>query len=52
MVISSPDTSEARVELAADQAEGLEELDQALERQVLGLDRDDHAVGGDQGVDA
>ena len=40
-----------RVELAADQAQRLEELDQPLERQVLGLHRDDHAVGGDQGVD-
>src|ERR1700761_3447054 len=31
-----------RVELTPDQAEGLEELDEALERQVLGLHRDDH----------
>ena len=41
-----------RVQLAADHRQRVEELDQALERQVLGLDRDDHPVGGDQRVDA
>ena len=41
-----------RVELAPDHRQRVEELDQALERQVLGLHRDDHPVGGDQGVDA
>ena len=42
----------SRVQLTPDQAQGFEELDQALQRQVLGLDRDDDAVGGGQGVDA
>ena len=39
------------IELAADQLQRVEELDEPLERQVLGLDRDDHLVRGDQGVD-
>ena len=52
MVISKPETSRPRVELTANQAEGLEELDQALQRQVLGLHGHDDPVGGGQGVDA
>src|SRR4029077_3251304 len=42
---------QARVQLTADQAQRLQELDEALERQVLGLHRDYDAVGGHQGVD-
>ena len=38
------------VELTAQHSQRVEELHKALEGQVLGLDRDDHAVGGDQGV--
>ncbi len=42
--------NQARVELLAQQANGVQELHQALERQVLGLHRNDHAVRGHQGV--
>ena len=52
MVISNPGHVERRVQLAADHPQRVEELDQPLERQVLGLDRHDHPVGGDQRVDA
>ncbi len=41
-----------RVELATDHRQGVEKLHQALQRQVLGLNRDDHPVGGGEGVDA
>ena len=41
--------NQRRIEAAADELERLEELDQALEREVLGLHRDDHAVGGGRG---
>ena len=37
--------NQGRIEAAADQVEGLQELDQTLERQVLGLHRDDHPIG-------
>ena len=40
-----------RVQLTADQRQRVEELDQALERQVLRLDRDDHPIGGGEGID-
>ena len=43
--------NQPRVELAADHLQRLEELDEALERQVLGLDGDDHPVGGGERVD-
>ena len=43
--------NQARVELGANQAERVEELDEPLEREVLGLDGNDHAVGGGEGVD-
>ena len=46
-----PGDLQVGVELATDQLQRVEELDQALERQVLGLDRDDHLVGRDQRVD-
>ena len=52
MVISRPDTSSCGLSSRRIIAQRLEELDQALERQVLGLDRHDHPVGGGQGVDA
>ena len=40
-----------RVELALDEAQRVEQAGEALERVVLGLDRNDHAVGRDQRVD-
>ena len=40
-----------RVELALHQRERVEQAGEALEREVLGLDRHDHPVGRDQGVD-
>ena len=40
------------VQLTPDHPHRVKELDQPLERQVLGLDRDDHPVGGDERVDA
>ena len=42
---------QARVELALDEAQRVEQAGEALQRVVLGLHRDDHAVGGDQRVD-
>ena len=42
---------QARVELALDQRERVEQPGEALEREVLGLHRDDHAVGRDERVD-
>ena len=46
-----PRDRQPRVELALDQVERVEQAGQALEREVLGLHRDDHAVGGDERVD-
>ena len=51
MVITTPAISSDGLSSRWTSFSGVEELDQALERQVLGLDRDDHLVGGDQGVD-
>ena len=42
--------NQARVQLAPHQRQRVEELHQPLERQVLGLHRHDHAVGGHQRV--
>jgi hypothetical protein len=46
-----PRDRQPRVELALDELERVEQAGEALEREVLGLHRDDHAVGGDQRVD-
>ena len=51
MVMQQARHLQPRVQLAPDQAQGVQELDEPLERQVLGLDRDYDAIGGDQGVD-
>jgi hypothetical protein len=42
---------ERLVELLADQLQRVQELHQPLQREVLGLDRNDHLVGGDECVD-
>ena len=42
---------QCRVQFPAHESEGVEELDQALEREILGLNRNDHAIGGSQSVD-
>jgi hypothetical protein len=46
-----PGQNQRRVEPLANPLQGLEELHQALEREVFSLNRDDHPVGGDQGVE-
>ena len=46
-----PRDGQPRVELALDERERVEQAGEALEREVLGLHRHDHAVGGDQRVD-
>src|SRR3954468_3484984 len=46
-----PGDGEARVELALDERQRVEQLGEALEREVLGLDGHDDLVGGDERVD-
>ena len=46
-----PGDGEARVQLALDQRERVEQAGEPLEREVLGLHRHDHAVGGHERVD-
>ena len=46
-----PGDGQPRVELALDERQGVEQAGEALEREVLGLDRHDHPVGGDERVD-
>ena len=51
MVSSTPASVEPRVEPGADGFDRLQDLGDPLERVVLGLDRDEHAVGGGERVD-
>ena len=51
IVSSMPGDRQPRVQLALDQRQRVEQAGESLEREVLGLDRDDHAIGRDQRVD-
>ena len=51
MVSSIPAMVRRGVELALHERQRVEQTGQPLQREVLGLDRDDHPVGRDQGVD-
>ena len=42
---------ECRIEARLDDAYGVEQLGDALEGEILGLDRDYHRVGGGEGID-
>ena len=46
-----PGDGQPRVELALDQRERVQQPGETLEREVLGLDRHDHPLRGDQRVD-